>query len=55
MSKKKVTHILDNRHGITYPSLTGLTQELLDKQFKAILRVTELLKLSQMAQYSLRF
>lgn len=45
MSKKKVTHILDNRHGITYPSLTGLTQELLDKQFKAILEGDRVIKI----------
>lgn len=45
MSKKKITHILDYRHGITYPSLTGLTQELLDKQFKAILEGDRVIKI----------
>lgn len=45
ISKKKITHILDNRHGITYPSLSGLTQELLDKQFKAILEGDRVIKI----------
>ena len=53
MSKKKITHILDYRHGITYPKFTrsykAITGQASLKQF---LRVTGLSKLSQMAQYS---
>lgn len=37
MSKKRITHILDYRHGITYNSLTSINKSMLDKQLAAIL------------------